>query len=207
MGTEAECGLAALYLAADATFCTGIDLLLSGGAELNYGLKSQIPSWLSWSPTVSSWMWNSWFNTSSWCRLCSHVLGYKYREDFYSIKSKFIHLMSKLNGWDKFGILTNCNKTSAPPHRSTNQHQPSLTSNNLPFLSLPVSANQMLRFCHASSDFLNETSLVNVTVQYNYRAVLLNILRVSFSTNVIVSSHKAMRVMLNYKPKQVGKKS
>lgn len=44
MGTEAECGLAALYLAADATFCTGIDLLLSGGAELNYGSKSQIPS-------------------------------------------------------------------------------------------------------------------------------------------------------------------
>lgn len=34
MGTEAECGLAALYLAAEATFCTGIDLLLSGGAEL-----------------------------------------------------------------------------------------------------------------------------------------------------------------------------
>ncbi|KAG8006477.1 17-beta-hydroxysteroid dehydrogenase 14 [Nibea albiflora] len=44
MGTEAESGLAALYLAADATFCTGIDLLLSGGAELNYGFKSQIPS-------------------------------------------------------------------------------------------------------------------------------------------------------------------
>lgn len=44
MGTEEECGLAALYLAADATFCTGIDLLLSGGAELNYGFKSQIPS-------------------------------------------------------------------------------------------------------------------------------------------------------------------
>nr|ACQ58945.1 17-beta-hydroxysteroid dehydrogenase 14 [Anoplopoma fimbria] len=44
MGTEAESGLAALYLAADATFCTGIDLLLSGGAELNYGVKSQIPS-------------------------------------------------------------------------------------------------------------------------------------------------------------------
>lgn len=44
MGTETECGLAALYLAADATFCTGIDLLLSGGAELNYGFKSQIPS-------------------------------------------------------------------------------------------------------------------------------------------------------------------
>ncbi|XP_068435493.1 17-beta-hydroxysteroid dehydrogenase 14 [Clinocottus analis] len=43
MGTEAECGLTALYLAADATFCTGIDLLMSGGAELNYGVKSQIP--------------------------------------------------------------------------------------------------------------------------------------------------------------------
>ncbi|XP_029945476.1 L-fucose dehydrogenase [Salarias fasciatus] len=44
MGTEAECGLAALYLAADATFCTGVDLLLSGGAELDYGFKNQIPS-------------------------------------------------------------------------------------------------------------------------------------------------------------------
>lgn len=44
MGTEAECGQAALYLAAEATFCTGIDLLFSGGAELNYGFKSQIPS-------------------------------------------------------------------------------------------------------------------------------------------------------------------
>lgn len=30
-----------LYLAADATFCTGIDLLLSGGAELGYAPKSQ----------------------------------------------------------------------------------------------------------------------------------------------------------------------
>ncbi|XP_028842182.1 L-fucose dehydrogenase [Denticeps clupeoides] len=44
MGTEEESGLAALFLAADATFCTGIDLLLSGGAELNYGFKSQVPS-------------------------------------------------------------------------------------------------------------------------------------------------------------------
>ncbi|KAK3553311.1 hypothetical protein QTP86_033729 [Hemibagrus guttatus] len=43
MGTEEESGLVALFLAADATFCTGIDLLLSGGAELNYGFKSQIP--------------------------------------------------------------------------------------------------------------------------------------------------------------------
>ncbi|XP_003965061.2 L-fucose dehydrogenase [Takifugu rubripes] len=44
MGTEAECGRAAIFLAADATFCTGIDLWLSGGAELNYGEKSQISS-------------------------------------------------------------------------------------------------------------------------------------------------------------------
>ncbi|XP_028310370.1 L-fucose dehydrogenase [Gouania willdenowi] len=44
MGTEDECGLAALYLASEATFCTGVDLLLSGGAELNYGFKSQICS-------------------------------------------------------------------------------------------------------------------------------------------------------------------
>uniref|UniRef100_A0A8B9JFY9 Uncharacterized protein n=1 Tax=Astyanax mexicanus TaxID=7994 RepID=A0A8B9JFY9_ASTMX len=43
MGTEEESGLMALFLAADATFCTGIDLLLSGGAELNYGFKSQKP--------------------------------------------------------------------------------------------------------------------------------------------------------------------
>ncbi|XP_033826572.1 17-beta-hydroxysteroid dehydrogenase 14 [Periophthalmus magnuspinnatus] len=41
MGTEAECGAAAMFLAADASFCTGIDLLLSGGAELNYGFKNQ----------------------------------------------------------------------------------------------------------------------------------------------------------------------
>lgn len=42
MGTIAESGLAALYLAADATFCTGIDLPLSGGAELSYGFKNRI---------------------------------------------------------------------------------------------------------------------------------------------------------------------
>lgn len=44
MGTEEESGLMALFLAADATFCTGIDLLLSGGAELNYGFKNRIQS-------------------------------------------------------------------------------------------------------------------------------------------------------------------
>ncbi|XP_068099072.1 17-beta-hydroxysteroid dehydrogenase 14 [Hyperolius riggenbachi] len=41
MGTAEECAKAVLYLAADATFCTGIDLLLTGGAELNYGSKNQ----------------------------------------------------------------------------------------------------------------------------------------------------------------------
>ncbi|XP_074872154.1 L-fucose dehydrogenase isoform X2 [Carettochelys insculpta] len=39
MGTAEECALAVMYLAADGTFCTGIDLLLSGGAELAYGPK------------------------------------------------------------------------------------------------------------------------------------------------------------------------
>ncbi|KAK7938733.1 hypothetical protein WMY93_002059 [Mugilogobius chulae] len=43
MGSEDECGAAAVFLAADASFCTGIDLLLSGGAELNYGYKNQVP--------------------------------------------------------------------------------------------------------------------------------------------------------------------
>ncbi|XP_029770063.1 17-beta-hydroxysteroid dehydrogenase 14, partial [Terrapene carolina triunguis] len=40
MGTPEECALAVMYLAAEGTFCTGIDLLLSGGAELAYGPKS-----------------------------------------------------------------------------------------------------------------------------------------------------------------------
>lgn len=40
MGTPAECAKAALYLASDATFCTGINLFLSCGAELGYGKKS-----------------------------------------------------------------------------------------------------------------------------------------------------------------------
>lgn len=42
MGTPEECALAVMYLAAEGTFCTGIDLLLSGGAELGYGPKSQL---------------------------------------------------------------------------------------------------------------------------------------------------------------------
>ncbi|KAL8602000.1 hypothetical protein ACOMHN_008491 [Nucella lapillus] len=39
-GTIEECGLVCLFLAADATFCTGIDVPVSGGAELNYGHKN-----------------------------------------------------------------------------------------------------------------------------------------------------------------------
>ncbi|CAH3015582.1 unnamed protein product [Porites evermanni] len=42
MGTLEESGQACLYLAAEATFTTGIDLLLSGGAELTYGKKTQV---------------------------------------------------------------------------------------------------------------------------------------------------------------------
>ncbi|XP_067408204.1 17-beta-hydroxysteroid dehydrogenase 14 isoform X2 [Emydura macquarii macquarii] len=42
MGTAEEVALAAMYLAADGTFCTGVDVLLSGGAELAYGPKSQL---------------------------------------------------------------------------------------------------------------------------------------------------------------------
>ncbi|XP_069493166.1 17-beta-hydroxysteroid dehydrogenase 14 isoform X2 [Ambystoma mexicanum] len=44
MGTPEECAQATLYLAAEGTFCTGIDLLLSGGAELNYACKNQTVS-------------------------------------------------------------------------------------------------------------------------------------------------------------------
>ena len=41
MGTIEEAGLLCLWLAADATFCTGIDINLSGGAELDYGNKNR----------------------------------------------------------------------------------------------------------------------------------------------------------------------
>jgi NAD(P)-dependent dehydrogenase (short-subunit alcohol dehydrogenase family) len=40
MGTPREVGLLCLYLAADATFTTGVDHILSGGAELGYGRKA-----------------------------------------------------------------------------------------------------------------------------------------------------------------------
>ncbi len=40
MGTPREVGLLCLYLAADATFTTGADHIISGGAELGYGAKT-----------------------------------------------------------------------------------------------------------------------------------------------------------------------
>lgn len=42
LGTIDEVGKAYLFLAADATFCTGIDLFLSGGSELGMGLKNPL---------------------------------------------------------------------------------------------------------------------------------------------------------------------
>ena len=41
MGTIEEAGLLCLYLAADATFTTGVDYVISGGAELAYGRKTR----------------------------------------------------------------------------------------------------------------------------------------------------------------------
>jgi NAD(P)-dependent dehydrogenase (short-subunit alcohol dehydrogenase family) len=41
MGTIEEAGLLCLHLAADATFTTGVDHILSGGAELAYGRKTR----------------------------------------------------------------------------------------------------------------------------------------------------------------------
>jgi NAD(P)-dependent dehydrogenase (short-subunit alcohol dehydrogenase family) len=41
MGTIEEAGLLCLYLAAEATFTTGVDHIVSGGAELAYGRKTR----------------------------------------------------------------------------------------------------------------------------------------------------------------------
>jgi NAD(P)-dependent dehydrogenase (short-subunit alcohol dehydrogenase family) len=41
MGTVEEAALLCLYLAADATFTTGVDHIISGGAELAYGRKTR----------------------------------------------------------------------------------------------------------------------------------------------------------------------
>jgi NAD(P)-dependent dehydrogenase (short-subunit alcohol dehydrogenase family) len=44
MGTTEEAGKLCLFIAAEATFTTGVDHILSGGAELGYGRKSRIGS-------------------------------------------------------------------------------------------------------------------------------------------------------------------
>lgn len=43
MGTPEEAGRLCLFIAAEATFTTGVDHLLSGGAELGYGRKTRAP--------------------------------------------------------------------------------------------------------------------------------------------------------------------
>src|SRR5204863_4192570 len=42
MGTIEETGKLCLFIAADATFTTGVDHILSGGAELSYGRKRRV---------------------------------------------------------------------------------------------------------------------------------------------------------------------
>lgn len=44
MGTIEEAGKLCLFIAAEATFTTGVDHIISGGAELGYGRKSRIES-------------------------------------------------------------------------------------------------------------------------------------------------------------------
>ena len=41
MGTIEEAGKLCLFIAAEATFTTGVDHLLTGGAELSYGRKTR----------------------------------------------------------------------------------------------------------------------------------------------------------------------
>jgi NAD(P)-dependent dehydrogenase (short-subunit alcohol dehydrogenase family) len=43
MGTIEEVGKLCLFIAAEATFTTGVDHIISGGAELGYGKKSRKP--------------------------------------------------------------------------------------------------------------------------------------------------------------------
>ncbi|XP_032244415.1 17-beta-hydroxysteroid dehydrogenase 14 isoform X3 [Phoca vitulina] len=53
MGQPADVGAAAVFLASEANFCTGIELLVSGGAELGYGRKA-IPGTPVELPTIPS---------------------------------------------------------------------------------------------------------------------------------------------------------
>nr|XP_056718978.1 17-beta-hydroxysteroid dehydrogenase 14-like [Euleptes europaea] len=42
MGTPEEVALAVLFLAADGTFCTGLDLHIFGGADVGFGVKNEV---------------------------------------------------------------------------------------------------------------------------------------------------------------------
>ena len=42
LGAPGEVAAACLYLAFEASFSTGLDLLVSGGCELGYGYKSRV---------------------------------------------------------------------------------------------------------------------------------------------------------------------
>jgi NAD(P)-dependent dehydrogenase (short-subunit alcohol dehydrogenase family) len=42
MGTAEEAGRLCLFIAAEATFTTGVDHVISGGAELGYGRKDRV---------------------------------------------------------------------------------------------------------------------------------------------------------------------
>lgn len=53
MGQPAEVAAAAVFLASEATFCTGLELLVTGGAELGYGRKASKSS-LREVPTLPS---------------------------------------------------------------------------------------------------------------------------------------------------------
>jgi NAD(P)-dependent dehydrogenase (short-subunit alcohol dehydrogenase family) len=48
MGTIEEAGRLCLFIAAEATFTTGVDHILSGGAELGYGSKSRLGARAIW---------------------------------------------------------------------------------------------------------------------------------------------------------------
>ena len=41
MGQPAEVAAAAVFLASEASFCTGAELFVTGGAELGYGRKAK----------------------------------------------------------------------------------------------------------------------------------------------------------------------
>jgi len=46
MGTIEEVGKLCLFIAAEATFTTGVDHIISGGAELGYGRKAKMSDML-----------------------------------------------------------------------------------------------------------------------------------------------------------------